>query len=99
MTKNPEPWLKGHKRNGAEVGDCCAGCGKPHWDGACVIPSSDWDPANEPDWPFDRNSCPICALQIELRNLQYKFQKSGGPEDKLTERLLKLRARQGNGGS
>lgn len=82
-----EDWLNGWQRNGDTVllGTmvCCAGCGKEHGL-TCVAFSDDWKlPEKDPAWPFERESCPICALQARVW--------AQAPEDKLTARLKALR--------
>lgn len=64
-----ETWLHGWPRGHADVligtGVYCLGCGKDHGITTIAIPQGyeHWiDRRPYPDWPFDRESCPICYL-------------------------------------
>lgn len=61
---NPEAWLNGWTRSGNIVllgtGVHCAGCGRD-FGTATVFIAPDWTPpAHEPDYPFERDTCPVC---------------------------------------
>ena len=64
---NRETWLNGWYRNGSTVligpGVHCAGCGRS-FGVTCVAFSEGYvAPEKDPDWPFDEETCPLCATQ------------------------------------
>jgi hypothetical protein len=83
-----ETWHEGWYRTGDQIVNCCAGCGVT-LGMACIAATSE-DAAPEPQWPFDEETCPLCLL----RNRLYE---RDGPPDRLTERMLALRARKAGG--
>lgn len=88
-----EEWLNGWPRMGSTVlvGSTvhCAGCGKDYG-AACVAIDENWVcPEKAPDWPFNETDCPLCAAITE----RMEGPEMEGPEDKLTRRLLALKAK------
>lgn len=85
-----EEWLNGWPRLGpweVLVGNAvhCVGCGKYRGIAAIVIHEDYKPPEKLPVWPFHEESCPVCFLVAKL--------PPATKEDKLTERLLKLRGK------
>lgn len=84
---NREDWLNGWRRSGDTVligmMVYCVGCGKEHGLACVVLSEDDVFPEKTPAWPFERDTCPICALQVRVWD-----QTS---EDKLTARLKELK--------
>jgi hypothetical protein len=84
-----ETWHEGWHRTGDQIFTRCAGCGKT-LGVACIAITSDDAPIAEPQWPFDEETCPLCLL----RNRLYE---RDGPPDRLTERMLAMKARKAGG--
>ena len=81
-----EKWLhKWPKINSTTIlmgtGIYCIGCGKDRGVISAMI-DPDNIPSKRPEWPFEEKNCPICELEDKVM---------GGPEDKLTARLVALR--------
>lgn len=78
-----ETWLHGWPRMGNTgvligTGIHCVGCGKSGGV-TCVAFDESWEhwvkDRPYPDWPFDRESCPVCYLEklhSECRNQHYR---------------------------
>ena len=80
-----EKWLNGWYRQGTTVlmgaGVFCAGCGECQGITCVAIDPDQEPPKKHPEWPFDKEDCPICKMKFDER----------GPQDKLTERLVALK--------
>jgi hypothetical protein len=82
-----EDWLNGWPRIGEAAvlmgtAVVCVGCGKSHGITTVAFDENTAFPDKEPAWPFDEETCPVCALYERVRQ---------APEDKLTARLKALR--------
>ena len=97
MNRFREHWLNGWPRfgdDGAFVSGraVCVGCGRTI--AVCTSVANDFSPKEDPDWPFEEGTCPLCALRARYEKAAAELRSPATERaDKLTERMLAMEER------